>query len=48
MNGFDYLLEVNPNVNIYLPFDFYIGANISFNIEGKEKAIEFAHKIVAP
>ena len=40
LNGFDYLLKVNPNVKIYLPFDFYIGANISFNIEGKEKAIK--------
>lgn len=39
LNGFDYLLQVNPNVKIYLPFDFYVGANINFNIEGKEKAI---------
>ena len=40
LNGFDYLLEVNPNVKIYLPFDFYVGANINFNVEGKEKAIK--------
>ena len=40
LNGFDYLLQVNPNVKIYLPFDFYIGAKINFNIEGKEKAIK--------
>ena len=39
LNGFDYLLQVNPNVKIYLPFDFYIGANISFNVEGKEKMV---------
>lgn len=39
LNGFDYLLKVNPNVKIYLPFDFYIGANINFNAEGKEKGI---------
>ena len=40
LNGFDYLLQVNPNVKIYLPFDFYIGAKINFNVEGKEKAIK--------
>jgi 7,8-dihydropterin-6-yl-methyl-4-(beta-D-ribofuranosyl)aminobenzene 5'-phosphate synthase len=39
LNGFDYLLQVNPNVKIYLPFDFYLGAKINFNIEGKEEAI---------
>jgi len=37
LNGFDYLIEINPDVKIYLPFDFYIGANINFNVEGKEK-----------
>lgn len=39
INGFDYLLEVNPDVKIYLPHDFYLGANINFNIEGKEKYV---------
>ncbi len=39
LNGFDYLLQVNPNVKIYLPYDFYIGAKINFNIEGKEIGI---------
>jgi len=39
LNGFDYLLQVNPNVKIYLPHDFYIGAKINFNVEGKEKMI---------
>jgi len=39
LNGFDYLLQVNPDVKIYLPFDFYIGAKIIFNVEGTEKAI---------
>ena len=39
LNGFDYHLEVNPNVKIYLPFDFYTGAKIKFNVEGKEKTI---------
>ena len=40
LNGFDYLLKVNPNVKIYLPFDFYVGAHIGFNIEGKERNIK--------
>jgi 7,8-dihydropterin-6-yl-methyl-4-(beta-D-ribofuranosyl)aminobenzene 5'-phosphate synthase len=40
LNGFDYLLSVNPNVKIYLPFDFYVGAHIGFNIAGKEKSIK--------
>ena len=39
LNGFDYLLQVNPNVKIYLPFDFYIGAKVNFNVEGTEKTI---------
>jgi 7,8-dihydropterin-6-yl-methyl-4-(beta-D-ribofuranosyl)aminobenzene 5'-phosphate synthase len=39
INGFDYLLEVNPDVKIYLPFDFYAGAKINFNITGKEAAV---------
>lgn len=40
LNGFDYLLAVNPGVKIYLPFDFYAGAKISFNVSGKEPAIK--------
>ncbi len=28
INGFDYLLEVNPQVKIYFPQDFFWGANI--------------------
>ena len=39
LNGFDYLLQVNPNVKIYLPFDFYIGAKINFNVAGKEMTV---------
>lgn len=39
LNGFDYLLQVNPKVKIYLPFDFFTGAKISFNVETKEKGI---------
>ena len=36
INGFDYLLKVNPEVTLYLPFDFYTGARINFNVTGKE------------
>ena len=39
INGFDYLLEVNPDVKIYFPFDMYWGANIPFNLGGKEASI---------
>lgn len=39
LDGFDYLLEVNPDVKIYLPFDSQVGAKINFNIAGREKAI---------
>jgi 7,8-dihydropterin-6-yl-methyl-4-(beta-D-ribofuranosyl)aminobenzene 5'-phosphate synthase len=37
ISGFDYLLEVNPEVKIYLPKDFFgLGAPISFRIAGTE------------
>lgn len=39
INGFDYLLSVNPNVKIYFPSDFFGGASIHFNVEGKEKEV---------
>ncbi len=39
LDGFDYLLQVNPDVKIYLPFDSQVGAKINFNIEGREKSI---------
>ena len=39
LNGFDYLLEVNPDVKIYLPFDLYVGANVNFNVAGKEESV---------
>jgi 7,8-dihydropterin-6-yl-methyl-4-(beta-D-ribofuranosyl)aminobenzene 5'-phosphate synthase len=39
ISGFDYLLEVNPDVKIYYPFDVYWGANIPFNISGIEPEI---------
>lgn len=36
INGFDYLLKVNPNVKIYFPFDLFWGANIPFDISGTD------------
>ncbi len=37
ISGFDYLLEVNPEVKIYLPKDFFgLGAPISFRVAGTE------------
>ncbi len=39
INGFDYLLAVNPDVKIYFPSDFFGGAPIHFSVEGKEKEV---------
>lgn len=39
INGFDYLLKVNPGVKIYFPFDLFWGANIPFDISGQEPTI---------
>jgi 7,8-dihydropterin-6-yl-methyl-4-(beta-D-ribofuranosyl)aminobenzene 5'-phosphate synthase len=39
INGFDYLLEINPDVKIYFPFDMFWGANISFNLMGQDSTI---------
>ncbi len=36
INGFDYLLKINPNVKIYFPFDLFWGANIPFDISGTD------------
>ena len=36
INGFDYLLKVNPNIKIYFPFDLFWGANIPFDISGTD------------
>lgn len=40
INGFDYLLEVNPDVKIYFPFDLFWGANIPFDLSGTEAGIK--------
>ena len=39
INGFDYLLKVNPNVKIYFPFDLFWGANIPFDVSGTAPTI---------
>jgi 7,8-dihydropterin-6-yl-methyl-4-(beta-D-ribofuranosyl)aminobenzene 5'-phosphate synthase len=39
INGFDYLLEVHPEVRIYFPFDLFWGANFPFNLTGQDPAI---------
>ena len=39
LNGFDYLLSVNPDVKIFLPADFFAGNSIDFNVAGKEESV---------
>lgn len=39
INGFDYLLKVNPDVQIYFPFDLFWGANMSFDLSGQDPTI---------
>ncbi len=39
INGFDYLLEINPDVTIYFPRDLFWGANLPFNLKGREASI---------
>lgn len=39
INGFDYLLKVNPNVKIYFPFDVFWGANFPFDLSGSDSTI---------
>ncbi|MFT5052387.1 MAG: 7,8-dihydropterin-6-yl-methyl-4-(beta-D-ribofuranosyl)aminobenzene 5'-phosphate synthase [Chlamydiales bacterium] len=37
INGFDYLLEVNPDVKIYFPADMFWGMNVEFDLSGAEE-----------
>ncbi len=39
INGFDYLLQINPNVKIYFPFDLFWGANVPFDISGTDTSV---------
>jgi 7,8-dihydropterin-6-yl-methyl-4-(beta-D-ribofuranosyl)aminobenzene 5'-phosphate synthase len=36
INGFDYLLEVNPDVKLYFPADVFWGWNVEFDVSGAE------------
>lgn len=40
LNGLDYLLEVNPNVKIYFPFDIFWGAPVPFDATGQEPTVQ--------
>jgi 7,8-dihydropterin-6-yl-methyl-4-(beta-D-ribofuranosyl)aminobenzene 5'-phosphate synthase len=39
INGFDYLLKVNPDVKIYFPVDLFWGANMPFDISGTDTTV---------
>ncbi len=38
LNGLDYLLQVNPKVKIYFPYDIFWGAPVPFDATGQEPA----------
>lgn len=40
LNGMDYLLEVNPKVKIYMPYDIFWGAPVPFDATGQEPAVK--------
>lgn len=42
INGFDYLLEINPDVTIYFPFDGFWGANKTFNLTGRDSTVAYS------
>lgn len=39
LNGIDYLLQVNPKLKIYFPYDIFWGAPVPFDATGQEAAI---------
>lgn len=39
LNGLDYLLKINPDVQIYFPYDIYWGAPTPLNVTGQESDI---------
>jgi 7,8-dihydropterin-6-yl-methyl-4-(beta-D-ribofuranosyl)aminobenzene 5'-phosphate synthase len=39
INGFDYLLKVNPKVKIYFPNDIFWGADVPFDATGQEPTV---------
>ncbi len=40
LNGIDYLLQVNPDVKIYFPYDIFWGAPVPFDATGQEAQIK--------
>jgi 7,8-dihydropterin-6-yl-methyl-4-(beta-D-ribofuranosyl)aminobenzene 5'-phosphate synthase len=39
LNGLDYVLQVNPKVKIYFPYDIFWGAPVPFDATGQEHAV---------
>lgn len=40
LNGIDYLLQINPKVKIYFPYDVFWGAPIPFDATGQEPEVK--------
>ena len=40
LNGLDYLLQVNPKVKIYFPYDIFWGAPVPFDATGQEPLVK--------
>ncbi|MBX7109435.1 MAG: MBL fold metallo-hydrolase [Chitinophagales bacterium] len=40
LNGLDYLLEINPHVKIYFPYDIFWGAPVPYDATGQEPAVK--------
>ena len=40
LNGIDYLLQINPKVKIYFPYDIFWGAPVPFDAAGQEQEVK--------
>ena len=40
INGIDYLLQINPKVKIYFPYDIFWGAPVPFDATGQEQKVK--------
>lgn len=40
LNGLDYILELNPNVKIYFPYDIFWGAPVPFDATGQDASVK--------
>ena len=40
LNGIDYLLQINPKVKIYFPYDIFWGAPVPFDATGQEQQVK--------